>query len=276
MQPKFRGLPMSGFVSTFMVVFREGLEALLIVGIAAAYLRRTGRAALLPATYWGVGAAVAASAAIGLLLASLGELGAAWEGALALAAAVLVIGCTVHLLSVGRAMKQRIAAALDNAAGEGGAHGAWAALGVGAFVFLMVTREGVEAATMIAATAGQRGGWAMALGGVLGFAAAGAVATAWSVFGRRVNLGIFFRFAAVFLVLFSAQLLVYAFHEFVEAELVPFVDNEYWHVVTEPYGPEGEFGEWLTYALVGVPSAWLLWLWARDRLRRAVPTGANA
>ena len=53
---------MGAFLSTCVVIFREGLEALLIVGIAVAYLRQTGRRALLPAVYWGVGAAVVVSA----------------------------------------------------------------------------------------------------------------------------------------------------------------------------------------------------------------------
>jgi high-affinity iron transporter len=29
-----------------------------------------------------------------------------------------------------------------------------------------------------------------------------------------------------------------------------------WHIATEPYGPEGEYGAWFTYALVLVPAAW--------------------
>ena len=36
-----------------VVTLREGIEAFLIVAIAAAYLRKTGRAALLPAVWWG-------------------------------------------------------------------------------------------------------------------------------------------------------------------------------------------------------------------------------
>lgn len=267
---------MSGFLSTFVVVFREGLEALLIVGIAVAYLRQSGRAALLPSVYWATGAAVAASAAAGWLLAELGEMSPAWEGTLALAAAALVISCTVHVMRMGRAMKRRITAAIEHAAAGAGQRTGWAVAGVGAFIFLMVTREGVEAATMIAAVSGQRGGAALALGGLSGFAAASAVAAAWSVFGRRVNLGVFFQFAGAFLLLFSLQLAIYAFHEFAEAGLLPLADNEYWHDVTEPFGPEGEIGPWLTYAMVVVPTVWLFVLWARGAQRRpAVPSGAG-
>jgi high-affinity iron transporter len=50
---------------------------------------------------------------------------------------------------------------------------------------------------------------------------------------------------------------VAAFHEATEANLLP-LDNAYWHIATEPYGPEGEFGALFSYALVLVPAAVLL------------------
>ncbi|HEY3076508.1 MAG TPA: iron permease, partial [Burkholderiales bacterium] len=67
---------------------------------------------------------------------------------------------------------------------------------------------------------------------------------------------LFFRVTSVFLLLFAVQLIIYAFHEATEANLLP-LDNAYWHLATEPYGPEGEYGALLTYALVLVPAAWL-------------------
>ena len=53
---------------------------------------------------------------------------------------------------------------------------------------------------------------------------------------------------ALFLLVFVVQLLVYGFHELTESGLLP-IDNGYWHLVTEPYGPEGTFGQWLTYSM---------------------------
>ena len=52
--------------------------------------------------------------------------------------------------------------------------------------------------------------------------------------------------------LFVLQLTIYAFHEFSEAGALP-LDNAYWHIATEPYGPDGEYGHWLSYALVLIP-----------------------
>ena len=72
-----------------------------------------------------------------------------------------------------------------------------------------------------------------------------------------MNLALFFRVTSVFLILFALQLLLNAFHEATEANVLP-IDNAYWHLATEPYGPEGEYGAVLTYALVLVPAVWLI------------------
>ena len=43
--------------------------------------------------------------------------------------------------------------------------------------------------------------------------------------------------------------------------------NEFWHIATEPYGPEGEYGHWLTYSMVLIPAAWLAVVGLKDRRR---------
>ena len=91
------------------------------------------------------------------------------------------------------------------------------------------------------------------------------LAWAWVRYGRRVNLARFFQVTAIFLLVFSLQLVVYTLHEFFEAGIVPFVDNEFWHVATEPYGPEGVYGQWLTYLMVLIPVVWLGWVSLKDR-----------
>jgi high-affinity iron transporter len=58
--------------------------------------------------------------------------------------------------------------------------------------------------------------------------------------------------------LFALQLLVYAFHEATEANVLP-INNSYWHIATEPYGPQGQYGAILTYALVLLPALWIAW-----------------
>lgn len=235
-----------------LVTLREGIEMFLIVAIAAAYLRKTGRGALLSAVSWGTVTAIAISVILGTWLAEVAVL-PKWEALLALIAAVLVISMVVYMLKTARHLRRDIGLQLE-AAAERPARAAW--VGVFLFVLLMVTREGMETAFITASLFRQTETAHFVVGALVGLALAGLLAWAWLRYGSRVDLGLFFRVTSVFLVLFALQLVVYAFHESTEANLLP-IDNAYWHIATEPYGPEGEYGAALTYALVLIPAAWL-------------------
>ena len=105
----------------------------------------------------------------------------------------------------------------------------------------MITREGMETAFITASLFRQTETTPFVAGALGRPRARRALAFAWSRFGHRVDLALFFRVTSVFLLLFAVQLIVYAFHESTEANLLP-IDNAYWHIATEPYGPEGEYG----------------------------------
>lgn len=237
-----------------VATLREGIEAFLIVAIAAAYLRRTGRSALLPAVSWGAAAAVAASIVLGVVLAEWAVV-PLHEGILALAAALLVLSMVAFMLRAARRMRADIGEKLEAFAAHPGAT-AW--LGVFAFTLLMITREGMEMAFITAALSKTEGSGALIAGALAGIALAAALAVAWLRYGQRVNLAAFFQATSIFLVLFSLQLFLYAFHEFTEANAIPGIDNAHWHVATEEWA-EGKVGELITAALVLVPLAWLAW-----------------
>src|SRR5262249_60958275 len=93
-------------------------------------------------------------------------------------------------------------------------------------------------------------------GAIVGTLAAAGVASLWARYGHRVNLGQFFQVTAVFLFVFGVQLLIYGFHELMEANIFPY--SEPLHLATEPYGPDGRFGQYLSYMLVMLPLAWLI------------------
>ena len=63
---------------------------------------------------------------------------------------------------------------------------------------------------------------------------------------------------AVFLLVFVVQLFIYGFHELTEANVLPYSEPLHW--ATEPYGPEGRYGQYLSYMLVVLPVAWLLFV----------------
>lgn len=247
---------------TLMISFREGLEGFLIIAISLIYLAQTDRRELIPAVYTGVALALGLSAGLGILLAQVGALSSFWAGVMALVAAASVIYCTLHMMRMGRFMKKEITAGFKQASDHTLTR-AWLL----AFLFsaFMVGREGVETATMIATLALQAEASHMAFGALVGVALAALLAWAWVKFGRRVNLQHFFRLTAIFMVVFAIQLVFYAFHEFTEAGSLPLLDNAYWHVVTEPWGPEGKYGQWFSYSLGILPLGWLIYAYFADR-----------
>jgi high-affinity iron transporter len=235
-----------------VVSLREGIEAFLIVAITAVYLKKTGRHDLLSAVYWGTGAAIAASA-IAAYFFSQASNKPLWEGLLALIAATLVISMTVFMWKKARTIGKDIRAQVDAATAKQG----WGAyLGIFAFVVLMIAREGMETALVISTLMLQTGSGDLLAGALLGISLAALLAWAWTRYGHRVDMGRFFKVTAVFLMLFSVQLVIYAFHEFTEVGMLP-IDNEYWHVASEPFGPEGRYGQMLSFGLVLIPALWL-------------------
>lgn len=256
-------------LQTLLIAFREGLEALLIVAIAALYLRRTGRESLVGAIRAGVMAALALSVVLGVVLAHIGAMSTAWEGIMAWIAAAAVISCTVHMMRMGRHMKKHIDGHLGQASQRFGRAGWWA---IFVFALFMVGREGVETATMIASLAVNGDLAHMAWGSAIGFALAAWIAWLWTRHGSKVNLGRFFQVTAVFMVVFSIQLLIYGFHEFTESALVPGIDNAWWHEATEDLA-EGTIAQLISLAMVALPSVWLIGAFWKDR--RAAQLGGE-
>lgn len=237
----------------FVVTLREGIEAFLIVAIAIAYLRKTGRDALLPPVWWGAGAAVLLSVILGVFLAEY-AVTPMWEGLLAVAAAAMVISMVVYMLRAARHMRANIGKGVE-AAMQAPGRGAW--IGIFLFVLFMMTREGMETALITATLARQTGSAPLLAGAVFGTVAAAGVAWLWSRYGHRVNLALFFQVTSIFLILFAAQLLLHGFHEFTEVGALPGINNEYWHETTEQWA-DGAYGQIFSYCLVLLPTAWLV------------------
>ena len=236
----------------FVITLREGLEAFLIVAISLAYLKKTGRASLLPAVHWGIATAIAVSIAAGILLAQARNQ-ALWEGILALVAAVLVATLIVHMWRTGKKLKREIEGRLEASARRTGAA---AFASVFMFTVLMITREGMETALLMNALLFSIRSAELIAGAIAGTLVAAFVAFLWSRYGHRVNLSRFFQVTAVFLAVFVVQLVIYGFHELTEANIgIP--NSDWWHWKTEPFGPDGAYGQYLTYGLVALPMIWL-------------------
>ena len=239
-------------LQAFIITLREGLEAFLIVAISLAYLRKSGRHELVPAVHWGIGLSILISIGAAFLFQRASNQ-ALWEGVLAIAAAISVASLTVHMWRTARRIKGDIEGHLRASTLKSGSA---AFLGVFAFTLLMISREGMETALLMGTLLFQVQAVDVISGAVIGTLCAAFVAWLWSRYGHRVNIGLFFQVTAVFLLVFVVQLFIYGFHELTEANIFPYSEPLHW--ATEPYGPDGRYGQYLTYLLVMLPLGWLV------------------
>ena len=238
-------------LQAFVITLREGLEAFLIIAISLAYLRKSGRHELVPAVLWGIVVSVALSIGVAMLFQRARNQ-ALWEGMLALAAAVSVASLTFHMWRTAKRIRRDIEGHLQSSTLRTGTA---AFAGVFGFTLLMITREGMETVLLMSSLLFQVKVLSVTMGAVAGTLLAALVAWLWSRYGQRVNLALFFQVTAVFLLVFVLQLLIYGFHELTEANLFPYSEPLHW--ATEPYGPDGRYGKYLTYFLVLLPMGWL-------------------
>jgi len=238
-------------LQAFVITLREGLEAFLIIAISLAYLKKTDRRSLIPAVHWGIAGSVALSILAGVLFARATNQ-ALWEGVLALVAGILVASLTVHMWRAGKRMKRDIETRLEASSLRTGRA---AFLGVFGFTLLMMTREGMETALLMNTLLFNVKAPDIVGGAVAGTLVAASMAWLWSRYGHRVNLARFFQVTAVFLLVFVVQLFIYGFHELTEANIITTLGA--WHDATEPFGPDGVYGQYLSYMLVILPVGWL-------------------
>jgi high-affinity iron transporter len=193
--------PFGAFLQSFLIILREGFEAILVIGAVVAFLLKTGHRERLRSIWVGVAAALVASAATAVVLATVFAAMPAsrevLEGATMLIAVAVLFSVSYWLISKVEAAKwQQFIRAKVNAALE---HGGGTAL---AFVaFLAVYREGAETALFYQAlfNEGAGNGLPIALGLVVGFGALAIVFTLFYRFGVRIPLRPFFATTSVLL-----------------------------------------------------------------------------
>jgi len=255
----------------FTIALREGIESFLIIALTLSYLRRTGRAALSRAVYLGIAVSVVVCGAAGYLFSEAGKK-PLWEAILALTAAALVGSLLVYMKRVSSRMKTDIENRLETQArGFSVQRAFW---GVFGFTLLMILREGMETALLVATALFQMRSAAVVEGLALGVAAAILIAFAWTRLGRGVDLRGLLNVSAIFLAIFLVQLLLYGVHELSEAGVLP--ASQTIHDATEILGPDGKVGHLLAYSLAIVPTLWLVGLWWKRRNGREPVAGTRS
>src|SRR5512134_348516 len=131
----------------FTIALREGIESFLIVALTLSYLKRTGRGSLARAVWAGIAVSAVACVAAGILF-SRAEEKPLWEGILAFAAAALVGSLLVYMKRVSTRMKSDMEHRIETRARAFSPRRAF--WGVFAFTVLMIMREGLETALLVA------------------------------------------------------------------------------------------------------------------------------
>src|SRR5258708_11907578 len=132
-------------LQAFIITLREGVEAALIVGITLAYLAKIGRNDLRKSVYAALAAAFAGSIGVAVVLSRFKLNEDIFEGWVMLVAAVFVVTMIVFMMKTGRKLKGQI----ESKVGLFARGDAW--IGLFAFVFLMVLREGAETVLILSA-----------------------------------------------------------------------------------------------------------------------------
>jgi FTR1 family protein len=203
-----------------VITLREGAEAVLVLAIALAFLRRRGRERLAGALYAGAGAALAFSVGVAALAARVTWNEELAEGIAMLVGAALVVTLVVWMWRSAPRMREEIEAGLGRATGDDG-RGGGSVAGVFLFSFAMVFREGVETAIFLSAARFNSEGLALWLGALAGLALAVGFGVLFVRGSLKVPLRPFFTVTSAVLSLLALQLLVGGLHELSEAQVLP-------------------------------------------------------
>jgi len=234
-----------------VLIFREGLEAALIIAILLGYLRKLGQSRRATGVWAGVGLAVALTLGFALTLQALGAsfdypAKGIYEGVTSLVAVVMLTGMIFWMTRQARHMKGSLERGVDAALAGGGT------VALFSLAFFAVAREGLETGLFLSAAAFASSESAIAVGGAVGLLAA--ILIAWLMYrvGVRLNLRLFFKITSVLLLVFGAAILRYAVHEFEEVRLLPPLIEHVWN--TGHILPDGTGLGAVLAALVGYTS----------------------
>jgi high-affinity iron transporter len=211
------------FFQSFLIILREGFEAILVIGAICAFLLKTGNRARLPSIWTGTALGVVASAATAIvlqtLLRSMPASREIIEGATMLVAVAVLFSVSYWLISKVEAARwqQFIRDKVTNAL----QHGGGSAL---AFVaFLAVYREGAETALFYQAlfAEGRDAIGPIVLGIVAGGAALAVVFTLFYRYGVRIPLRPFFAVTSVVLYYMAFVFAGKGIRELQEGNVIP-------------------------------------------------------
>ncbi len=207
-------------IASFIITFRETLEAALLVGIVVSYLNRVEKTNLNRYVYFGIIAGIGSSV-VGAYLFSLlvggfsGRPEEIFEGFLMIFGAILITSMILWMMkksNIAKDIETKLDSTIDSIP-------KWSIFSV---VFISTLREGIETVIFLGTTSivsEENSLW----GAILGIL--GALVVGFLIFkgSMRINLHLFFSTTSLFLIFVAAGLLAHGIQELQEARLVPIV-----------------------------------------------------
>jgi hypothetical protein len=224
----------------FTRTLSQGLQALLPIAFCLVWVRLAADRSAITGIRWGAAAAVPLTVLAGYLFQrSLQQ--AQWEALLATIAVALSIWFT-------RTVWRRGPAPGEPSTGDRRLR----SLAFAAGTALIIVRQAMEIAVVVEISVLQLRSLDATRAISAGVILAVVVIALWSYAGRRMPSQAFTHAARTFAAIFLGQAALYAFHEAAESRFLPW--SEVLHHATEPYGPDGAYGRYVSYALVLLPA----------------------
>lgn len=217
--------PASGFwgafLQAFLIILREGFEAILVIGAIVAFLVKTGNRERLRDIWLGVGSALVASGITAVVLATalkaLPATREVIEGVTMLIAVVVLFSVSYWLVSKIEAAKWQkfIKDKVSTALSAGGSRA------LVAVAFLAVYREGAETALFLQALFAEGSALPITVGIAVGFVILAIVFTLFHRYGVRIPLRPFFGVTSALLYYMAFVFMGKGIRELQEGNIVP-------------------------------------------------------
>jgi high-affinity iron transporter len=230
-------------IPSFMISFRESLEAALIIALMVSYLRKLGKRELTRYAYIGSFTAIILSLFIGIgiqtLYGGLDKLASQlFEGVTSLTAVIVLTYMIFWMTSHSREIRGDLEESIDVSISKGELYG------IASLAFVSVVREGLETVLFLSTlyfqdTSGTIMGTALGLSVVL------VLYTLITRESHKLNLKKFFGYTSVILLIFAAGLAGYGVHELIEAG--EGIGIDFWVFgekpfdINPPMNPDGSF-----------------------------------
>jgi len=210
-------------IPSFIITFRETLEAALVVGIVLSYLYRVKQTKHNTGIFSGLVASIIGAVLFTKLAGGFtGRAEEIFEGITMLVGALLLTTMILWMMKqkhIARELENRVATELTET------H----KFGLFSLVFVAILREGIETVIFLRAAILVSTGNTM-IGSLAGVIAAILLGYAIFLGSMKINLKRFFNITSILLILFAAGLVAHGVHELQEAKVVPTVIEHIWNI----------------------------------------------